>query len=128
MEKAAKKAKKLASRVQGALAPSKLDVYGGVRVPQSVTPAAQPDTSAPAQMPPHTAQVSASVTLKPQLMVTLRDIQNLVLWVLGEGDNPKWIFVKARAQRTGLERQRGRHALTDACACRTSPWSRRWCW
>ena len=36
------------------------------------------------------------MTLKPQLMVTLRDIQNLVLWVLGEGDNPKWIFVKVR--------------------------------
>ena len=41
-------------------------------------------------------QVSASVTLKPQLMVTLHDIQNLVLWVLGQGENPKWIFVKAR--------------------------------
>ncbi len=40
-------------------------------------------------------QASASVEVRPEEgPVRLSDVQNLVLWVLGEGSNPRWCFVK----------------------------------
>jgi DNA polymerase III epsilon subunit-like protein len=46
----------------------------------------------------HTNQARASIELKPVRFIRLQDVQNLVLWVLGEGPNPaKWAFVRNKA-------------------------------
>ena len=38
----------------------------------------------------------ASVELPRERAIRLEDVQNLVLWVLGEGASPRWAFVKVR--------------------------------
>jgi hypothetical protein len=45
-------------------------------------------------------QASAEVELYRELApIRLADAQGLVLWVLGEGANPRWCFVKVRFGR-----------------------------
>ena len=45
-------------------------------------------------------QASAAVEVYPeQGPIRLADVQNLVLWVLGEGASPRWCFVKVRWAR-----------------------------
>ncbi len=41
----------------------------------------------------HRTQALAVVELKQQ-EIRLNDVQNLILWILGEGSNPRWAFVK----------------------------------
>lgn len=44
------------------------------------------------------SQARAAIELRPVRFIRLPDIQNLVLWVLGEGSNPaKWAFVRNKA-------------------------------
>jgi len=44
------------------------------------------------------SQARAAIELRPIHFIRLQDIQNLVLWVLGEGSNPaKWAFVRNKA-------------------------------
>ena len=90
-DKAARKAVRQAAQEQANQA--KLDVYSGVGLLCTLC-RADSFVAGIRRQSGLLLQVTASVTLKPQLMVSLRDIQNLVLWVLGEGENPKWIFVR----------------------------------
>lgn len=46
----------------------------------------------------------ASVELRRERAIRLEDVQNLVLWVLGEGSSPRWAFVKVREE--GKEEER----------------------
>lgn len=53
-------------------------------------------------------QAAASIEVYPeQGPIRLADVQNLLLWVLGEGANPRWCFVKARASQGGVVGFRG---------------------
>ena len=49
-----------------------------------------------AELPIPTVQACAEVEIYPeQGPIRVADAQNLVLWVLGEGANPRWCFLKA---------------------------------
>lgn len=48
-------------------------------------------------------QACAEVEVFPQAgPIRLADVQNLLLWVLGEGTNPRWCFVKVRRRLDSL--------------------------
>ncbi len=48
-------------------------------------------------------QACAEVEVYPEAgPIRLADVQNLLLWVLGEGSNPRWCFVKVRSGRPML--------------------------
>lgn len=73
-------------------------------------------------------QASAELEVYPeQGPIRLLDAQNLVLWVLGEGSNPRWCFIKARRQLPGwrgVEGQRGRGVTSSGaagCGARQGP-------
>jgi len=60
----------------------------------------QPSTIPPSHRsnPNPLLQASAAVELYPDCgPIRLADVQNLVLWVLAEGSNPRWCFVKVGA-------------------------------
>lgn len=40
------------------------------------------------------SQAQAEVEIKAQHPIQLRDVQQLVLWVLGDAMSPRWAFVK----------------------------------
>jgi hypothetical protein len=41
-------------------------------------------------------QAAADVEIKAQHPIQLRDVQQLVLWVLGDAVAPRWVFTKVR--------------------------------
>ena len=43
-----------------------------------------------------TMQASAQVTVQPSGSIRLSDVQQLLLWTLGDGVSPKWAFIQAR--------------------------------
>ena len=47
----------------------------------------------------------ASVELRRERAIRLEEVQNLVLWVLGEGSSPRWAFVKVRREKKRRERR-----------------------
>jgi hypothetical protein len=44
-------------------------------------------------------QAAADVEIKAQHSIQLRDVQQLVLWVLGDAVAPRWVFTKVRQQQ-----------------------------
>lgn len=58
----------------------------------------------------------ASVELRRERAIRLEDVQNLVLWVLGEGSSPRWAFVKVREREFGGRRGKRRRVALVAAA------------
>jgi hypothetical protein len=44
-------------------------------------------------------QAAADVEIKAHHPIQLRDVQQLVLWVLGDAVAPRWVFTKVRQQQ-----------------------------
>ena len=42
-------------------------------------------------------QAHAEVKLTPNARVRIADVRDLVLWVLADGANPSWAFIKVRS-------------------------------
>ena len=80
----------------------------------AATPPASTPTSSSAQLAASVYGEGARASveqLRRERAIRLEDVQNLVLWVLGEGASPRWAFVKVREERGRGSRRRRRAAL-----------------
>lgn len=76
----------------------------GVDASTATAAAATPPTSTTTSSAQLAASVygegaRASVELRREQAIRLEDVQNLVIWVLGEGSSPRWAFVKVSLER-----------------------------
>lgn len=63
----------------------------------------------------------ASVELRRERAIRLEDVQNLVLWVLGEGSSPRWAFVKVREGEEEEEEGAKKKKLSSSSSLSHSP-------
>lgn len=60
-------------------------------------------------------QARADIQIKATKPITVKDVQQLVLWVMGEGSAPKWAMIQVRRAAAGA----GAGSTPESCRKQT---------